>query len=97
MTRIPIWDYWEAHPDAEPHLLAWVAEARAAEWQTPHDVKQQFHNASVIGNRRIVFNIRGNHYRLIVACAFRFGALYVKFVGTHAQYDAIDPDTVETD
>lgn len=52
------------------------------------------HNASVIGNRRIVFNIRGNHYRLIVACAFRFGALYVKFVGTHAQHDAIDPETV---
>jgi mRNA interferase HigB len=88
-------EFWDIHPDAEQHLKAWVGEARAAVWRTPHDVKQHYGNASIIGNRRIVFNIKGNHYRLIVACAFRFGALYVKFVGTHAQYEAIDPETVE--
>lgn len=88
-------DFWATHPDAEQHLKAWINEARAAAWQTSHDLKQQYRSASILGNRRIVFNIKGNHYRLIVACAFRFGALYVKFIGTHAEYDAIDPETVE--
>lgn len=87
-------DFWEVHPDAEQHLKAWIDEAGAAAWQTPHDIKQQYRNASVLGNRRIVFNIKGNQYRLVVACAFRFGALYIKFIGTHAHYDAIDAETV---
>lgn len=87
-------DFWEVHPDAEQHLKAWIDEASTASWQTPHDIKQQYRNASVLGNRRIVFNIKGNQYRLVVACAFRFGALYIKFIGTHAQYDAIDAETV---
>jgi mRNA interferase HigB len=88
-------DFWLSHPDAEQVLKAWIQEAAAADWRSPHDIKAQFRNASVLRNRRIVFNIKGNDYRLIVACAFRFGALYVKFVGTHAQYDAIDAETVE--
>lgn len=88
-------DFWLSHPDAEQALKAWIQEAAAADWRSPHDIKAQFRSASVLRNRRIVFNIKGNDYRLIVACAFRFGALYVKFVGTHAQYDAIDAETVE--
>lgn len=88
-------DFWARHPEAEQSLKSWMAEARAATWQTPHDVKQQHGNASVLGNRRIVFNIKGNRYRLIVACAFHFGALYIKFIGTHAEYDAVDPETIE--
>lgn len=88
-------DFWLSHPDAEQVLKAWIQEAAAAYWRSPHDIKAQFRSASVLRNRRIVFNIKGNDYRLIVACAFRFGALYVKFVGTHAQYDAIDAETVE--
>lgn len=88
-------DFWEIHPDAEQHLKAWIDEARTASWHTPHDIKQQYRNASVLRNRRIVFNIKGNQYRLVVACAFGFGALYIKFIGTHAQYDAIDAETVE--
>lgn len=54
-----------------------------------------FRNASILKNRRVVFNIKGNNYRLIVAVAYRFGALYIKFIGTHAEYDAIDAETVE--
>lgn len=88
-------DFWETHPDAEQPLKAWIDEANAASWQTLHDIKRQYRNASVIGNRRIVFNIKGNRYRLVVACAFRFDALYIKFVGTPAHYDAIDAETIE--
>lgn len=91
--------FWEqaAHRDAEQPLKAWLEEAQAANWRQPADIKAQFRSASVLGNRRVVFNIKGNHYRLVVAVAYRFQAVYVKFVGTHAQYDAIDVDTVEID
>jgi mRNA interferase HigB len=64
-------------------------------WKQPGDIKGQFRNASILKNRRVVFNIKGNDYRLVVAVAYRFGAVYIKFVGTHEQYDAIDANTVE--
>jgi mRNA interferase HigB len=86
--------FWEQHPDAEQPLLAWIDEAKKAKWQSPSDIKAQYRNASILKSRRVVFNIKGNAYRLVVAVAYRYGALYVKFVGTHAQYDAIDADTV---
>lgn len=92
-------DFWERaeHRDAEQALKAWLEEAQAASWQQPADIKAQFRSASVLKNRRVVFNIKGNDYRLVVAVAYRFQAVYVKFVGTHAQYDAINVDTVEMD
>jgi mRNA interferase HigB len=66
-----------------------------AEWQQPADVEAVYRSASVLKNRRVVFNIKGNEYRLIVAIAYRVGVVYVKFIGTHAQYDAVDAETVE--
>jgi mRNA interferase HigB len=75
--------------------LAWIDEARKASWSTPSDIKAHFASASILKSRRVVFNIKGNDFRLIVAVAYRFGAIYIKFVGTHKQYDAIDADTVE--
>lgn len=68
---------------------------KKANWQTPADIKAQFKHASVLKSRRVVLNIKGNDYRLVVSVTYRYGALYVKFVGTHKQYDAIDADTVE--
>ena len=88
--------FWEQYPDAEVPLKAWLEEAQAAQWQQPADIKAQFSHASILKNRRVVFNIKGNDYRLVVAVAYRFQALYIKFVGTHQQYDAIDVLTVET-
>lgn len=88
-------DFWEIHPEAEVPLKAWLGEARAAHWQTPADIKARYANASILKSRRVVFNIRGNDYRLIAAVAYQFGAIYIKFVGTHKQYDAINADTVE--
>lgn len=89
--------FWERHRDAQQPLLAWVDEARRAEWKSPADIKDQYRSASVLKSRRVVFNIKGNDYRLVVAVAYRFGALYIKFVGTHREYDAIDANTVEMD
>lgn len=65
--------------------------------KSPADIKDQYRSASVLKSRRVVFNIKGNDYRLVVAVAYRFGALYIKFVGTHREYDAIDANTVEMD
>lgn len=88
-------DFWQVYPDSEQHLKAWVDEVKHATWRQPADIKSKYRNASVLKNRRIVFNIKGNHYRLIVAIAYRFGAVYIKFIGTHAQYDTVDAETVE--
>ena len=87
--------FWDEYPDAEQPLLAWIDEARKANWSSPAEIKAQFRNASILKSRRVVFNIKGNSYRLVVAVVYRFGAIYIKFVGTHAQYDAIDADTIE--
>lgn len=87
-------EFWERHPDAEQHLKAWVDEARQANWKQPSDIKVQYRNASILKNRRVVFNIKGNDYRLVVAVAYRFGAMYIKFIGTHKQYDAINAETI---
>ena len=87
--------FWEKHPAAEQPLKAWFDEASRASWTQPSDVKAQYRSASVLKNRRIVFNIKGNDYRLIVAIAYRLGIVYIKSIGTHAEYDRIDAETVE--
>lgn len=87
--------FWVKHPDAEQPLLAWYDEASKATWRQPSDIKARYASASILKNRRVVFNIRGNDYRSIVAVAYRVGVVYVKFVGTHRQYDAVDAETVE--
>lgn len=89
-------DYGLAHPDAEKPLLAWIEAARLAQWHSPADIKAQFRSASILPGRRVVFNIKGNDHRLVVSVAYLFGAVYVKFVGTHAEYDQINAHTVET-
>ena len=88
-------EFWDIHPDAEQPLKSWLDEARNATWTSSHDIKARYRNASILKNRRAVFNIKGNDYRLIVAVAYRFGAIYIKFVGSHKTYDGIDAETVE--
>lgn len=87
--------FWERHPSAKQAVQAWVDEVRQASWQQPADVKACYAHASILGNRRVVFNIKGNDYRLIVAIAYGLGVVYVKFIGTHAEYDDIDAATVD--
>lgn len=88
-------NFWARHPDAEQALKAWYDEAKHAAWATPQDIKDHYASARFVGGNRVVFNIKGNDYRLIVAVAYRFQAIYIKFVGTHAEYDRIDAKTVE--
>lgn len=83
------------HRDVEEPLRAWYDEATKADWKQPADSKAQFRNASVLKNRRVVFNIKGNGYWLVAAILYKLHIVYVKFIGTHKQYDAIDAQTVE--
>jgi mRNA interferase HigB len=87
--------FWGRYPDAEQPLKAWYEEATKASWAKPADIKEQYRNASILKNRRAVFNIKGNDYRLVVAISYKLQIIYVKFIGTHKQYDAIDAATVE--
>ena len=88
--------FWERHPDAEQPLKAWYEEATHATWTQPADIKARYLSASVLKNRRVVFNIKGNDYRLIAAVAYKLQIAYVKFVGTHEEYDAVDAQTIES-
>lgn len=87
--------FWTKHPDAEQALKSWYAEAANATWKQPADIKAVYRNASVLKNRRVVFNIKGNDYRLIVAVAYKLQIVYIKFVGTHQEYDRVDAELVD--
>lgn len=76
-------------------MKAWYDEAVKANWRSPQEIKDQYRSASFIANNRVVFNIKGNDYRLIVAIAYRFGALYIKFIGSHAEYDRVNAKTID--
>lgn len=89
-------EFWQ-HPnykDSEQALRAWYAEAKKARWKGPYEVKAQYGNASIVGKDRVVFNIRGNKYRLVVAVKYDFGIVFIRFVGTHRQYDRIKAEEV---
>ncbi len=86
--------FWTKYPDAETPLRAWYAQASRAVWKTPADIKAAYRNASFTANKRVVFNIKGNDYRLVVAVRYDRGLMYVRFVGTHRQYDRIDVETI---
>jgi mRNA interferase HigB len=86
--------FWDKHPDAKVPLQAWYALASRAGWRSPSEIKAAYRNASFIANERVVFNIKGNDYRLVVLVRYDKGLLFVKFVGTHAQYDKIDVSIV---
>lgn len=90
----PLRSFWIVHPDAEQPLRAWYAVARRANWRTPADIRADYGNASFVGNNRVVFNIKGNDYRLIVLVEYHKGKLFVRFVGTHSDYDRIDASKV---
>jgi mRNA interferase HigB len=94
ISRKILRDFWERHPDAEQPLQAWYADAKASRWRSPSDIKSVYRNASFVGRNRVVFNIKGNTYRVVVATQYQFGILYIRFVGSHEEYDRIDAATV---
>lgn len=87
-------DFWVRFPDAEEPLLAWYREVEKEDWDTPAKVKAKYRNASIIRDNRVVFNIKGNDYRLIVKINYNYRVVYVRFVGTHAEYDKINVEEV---
>ena len=82
--------FWERHPAAKGPLLAWYREVDHEDWTTPAEVKAKYGTASIIGSDRVVFNIKGNDYRLVVRISYAYRIVYVRFVGTHADYDGVD-------
>jgi mRNA interferase HigB len=88
-------DFIQKRARAEQALQSWFAEASKAKWKIPQDIKDVYASASFVGGNRVVFNIKGNDFRLIVAVAYQLGVVYVKFVGTHAEYDKVNAATVE--
>lgn len=89
-------EFWEQsrYADSENALKAWYYEARKAVWNTTQDIKDRYRNASFVGDNRVVFNIHGNKYRLVVHVHFLRGIVRIKFVGTHRQYDEINVETI---
>jgi len=83
-------EFWRTHPDAEMPLRAWYAIARRAVWRRPTEIKADYRNASFTASNRVIFNIKGNDYRLVVAVHYNRGLMFVRFVGTHRDYDRID-------
>lgn len=94
IARRTLWEFWERHPDAEQALRAWYQDAQHAEWKAPTDIRQTYTTASIIANNRVVFNIRGNNYRLVVAINYDFSIVYIRFIGIHKEYDQIDATTI---
>lgn len=87
-------DYWENHADCEQQLTAWFQEANNGIWNSPADIKTDYPTAGIIVDNRVVFNIKGNKYRLIVKINYDYKMVWIRFIGTHAEYDKITAATI---
>ncbi len=83
-------EFWEAHPDCMQQLKSWHQEANSSNWNNPNDIKIKYPSASLLTDNRIVFNIKGNNYRLIIKINYEYKMLWIRFIGTHAEYDKIN-------
>ncbi|HUP25078.1 MAG TPA: type II toxin-antitoxin system HigB family toxin [Thermoanaerobaculia bacterium] len=95
IKRQTLVQFWRRHPETEEPLRAWFAIARRARWTTPASLKDELPKVSLVGKDRAVFDICGGNYRLVVAIHYSARIVFVKFLGTHAQYDRIDANTVD--
>ncbi len=86
--------FWERFPQTEEPLLAWYREVEKDDWDDPVKVKEKYRSASIIKGSRVVFNIKGNDYRLVVKINYPYRIIYIRFVGTHAEYDKINVEEV---
>jgi len=95
IARKTLKQFWTRHTDAEHELETWYHEVKKARWQTSAELKARYPKASIINSERVVFNICGNKYRLVVQINYAYGKVFIRFIGTHAGYDAIDVETIE--
>ncbi len=94
ISRKRLREFWEGEPETEQALRAWFHETEAAGWRSSAELKKQCGSASIINAERVVFNIRGNKFRLVVRVNYAGQTVFVRFVGTHRQYDGIDVETI---
>nr|MBD3621181.1 type II toxin-antitoxin system HigB family toxin [Sunxiuqinia sp.] len=87
-------EFWAKYPDSEQYLKTWYDTAMNSDWRTPNDVRQSYANASILKDSRIVFNIKGNSYRMVIKFNFEYQLAFVRFIGTHSEYDKIDANTI---
>ncbi len=87
-------EFWEKHADCQQQLKAWFQEASKAEWKSPRDIKNEYPSASFLMDNRVVFNIKGNNYRLIVKISYEYAMVWIRFIGTHKEYDKINASTI---
>jgi mRNA interferase HigB len=87
-------DFWEKHKDCEQQLKSWFSEAEKATWENPNQIKIAYPSASILNDNRIVFNIKGNNYRLIVKISYDYQMVWIRFIGTHTDYDKINANTI---
>lgn len=94
IARSTLREFWFKHSDAEQPLKAWFEDASSSDWQNPSNIKEVYANASIIANNRVVFNIKGNKYRLVVHIRYDIGIIFIRFIGTHKEYDNIDATNI---
>ena len=94
ISRRKLREFWVKHTEAKQALRVWYHDVKRAAWKTPADIKSAYRNASFLANNRVVFNIKGNDYRLVVVVRYHAGIVYIRFVGTHNEYDKIDAATI---
>lgn len=87
-------DFWKKHPETEQPLKAWYYEAKKSNWRKPDDITKQYRTVSILNNNRVVFNIKGNNYRLVTAINYDFSIVYIRFIGTHRDYDRINAEKI---
>jgi mRNA interferase HigB len=87
-------EFWEVHSDCQQQLKSWFQETSKAEWKNHNEIKLEYPSASLLGDNRVVFNIKGNDYRIIVKINFEYQMVWIRFVGTHSEYDKIDANKI---
>ena len=90
ISRRTLTNYWERNPETEQALKSWFDEVSNALWTSPNELKEQYCNASIITSKRVVFNIKGNNYRLAVDIEYRIGIVFIVWIGTHKEYDKLN-------
>ena len=90
IARRTLREFWVKHSDSEQSLKSWFREAQLSSWKNGNEIKKYYPSASILGNNRFVFNIKGNKYRLIVRINFDYKIIWIRFIGTHSEYEKID-------